>query len=283
MDNNTIQYKQELRQRLLSDVAYLCTRDDLTWVSPIVKFLLIIREYGLKAVFFGGTLRSLIMNRILNKRGIGRPRDIDIVVSDINIGELRKVFRAFIIKETRFGGLHLQNEFWQYDIWPLNSTWSFINSNIHNPSFYDLPKTTFLNIESIAVDVWSKPGLARTIYENELFYDSIINRKIEINNIDNPYPSLCVIRSLVMIKKTGFSIGNRLKDYLIEYGSIMSDTDIINTQMKHYGSLNINVEDFKRYIKSITRHRNTNSTISLKESLCNKCDMRANNNVYVQR
>ncbi len=74
---------------------------------------------------------------------MGRPRDIDIVVSGANIDNLRDTFRPFIMRETRFGGLQLARQNWQFDLWPLEKTWAFTQDHCNDQDFEALPFTTF--------------------------------------------------------------------------------------------------------------------------------------------
>ncbi len=72
-----------LKSMLLRDVAALCQYE------PIAQVLHDIRKANIRGVFFGGTLRSLMLAR-LQQQKLGRPRDIDIVVIDTELDELRK-------------------------------------------------------------------------------------------------------------------------------------------------------------------------------------------------
>src|SRR4051812_48642791 len=61
-----------------------------------------------------------------------------------------------------------------------------------------LPETTFFNLEAIAVDVWPQIGKARSIYSgDDQFFEGIITRTLELNRPENPFPGLCIVRSLV--------------------------------------------------------------------------------------
>jgi hypothetical protein len=78
MDNEKI--KQALKRKLLSEVAWLYEHDRRRWKAPIVQTVRELQETGVAAVFFGGTLRSLLLSRLLRRKP-GRPRDIDIVIT----------------------------------------------------------------------------------------------------------------------------------------------------------------------------------------------------------
>lgn len=100
--DNTLAIRR-LKAALLRDISYLCRRADVKWSEPILHTLRDIRDLQAHAVFFGGTLRSLLLSRLYRGR-LGRPRDIDIVVAGAGIDELRAKFRQVTKRETRFGG-----------------------------------------------------------------------------------------------------------------------------------------------------------------------------------
>src|SRR5690242_17768693 len=84
-----------------------------------------VRRNNWRAVFFGGTLRSLLISRLTRHRD-GRPRDLDIVIQGPPLDILRKLFESCIARETRFGGLQLRRGGWLFDVWPLDRTWALV-------------------------------------------------------------------------------------------------------------------------------------------------------------
>lgn len=226
-----------LRKLLVKDVEYLCRRHNCGWMAPIAQTLEDIRRAHMQAVLFGGTLRSLLLSRLLHRR-LGRPRDLDIVVTGTDLDGLRCRFRSLIARETRFGGLQLRRDNWQFDVWPLDRTWALSRDGVETPRFADLPSTTFLNLEAVAVDVWPGPGQRRIVYSgDDQFFEGIITQTLELNREENPYPTLCVVRSLLMARSTGFSIGPRLAGYLVLHGADVSDDELVETQRRHYGRI----------------------------------------------
>src|SRR6185312_1377695 len=114
-----------------------------------------------------------------------------------------------------------------------------------------LPYTTFFNLEAIAVDVWSWPGVARNIYSgDDQFFRGLIDRVIEINRIENPYPELCVVRAVALAGNLRWKIGPRLLRYLVEVGSDMGVKDFEKIQEKHYGAVQWSGSVFMRAIES---------------------------------
>ncbi len=145
-----------LKAILREEVDLFCRRHDAPWkaVSEITDT---IRSNQWRAVLFGGTLRSLLISRLVHQRE-GRPRDVDIVIQGPPLEILRQLFEKRIARETRFGGLQLRSAEWLFDVWPLERTWAIMEDKVGVPSFSYLPRTTFLNVEAVAVDLWPARG-----------------------------------------------------------------------------------------------------------------------------
>lgn len=257
----------ELKASLRNDVAYLCHRVDRRWAEPIARTFRDLRESKAHAVFFGGTLRSLLLARMSPRRmtRLGRPRDIDIVVDGIDLEDLRIRFASMVSRETRFGGLQLKRLNMQFDVWPLNRTWSFVHDKTPTPTFSDLPYTTFFNVEAIAVDVWAEPGSTRSIYSgNDQFFEGMLTRTIEINREDNPFPVLSVARSLIMASSLDFAIGPNLARYLATHGPAISISEFENIQQKHYGRLRMAPDSMCELIDEIRRQVDRGDVVPFK-------------------
>jgi len=256
-----------LRKSLLQDVAYLSERSGIQWNRAIVETVRELRHAALPAVYFGGTLRSLLLNRIRGRKGLGRPRDLDIVVADASIQRLKQRLGHRVVRETRFGGIKVERESWQFDLWPLEATWAFKKDQNLFSTFSALPYTTFFNLEAVAVDVWARPGSQRNIYEGDgRFFEGLLTKTIELNDEHNPFPALCVVRSLVMAKTTGFAIGPRLVSYLFTHSIRISDCELETAQRHHYGKQRLSTKDMRRllvFIKESVRRDGTPSRLEL--------------------
>ena len=229
------QVKKQLKAILRHEVALLCRQDDRFWKEPIIETIRELRAAKLRAVFFGGVLRSLLISRLHHHKP-GRPRDIDIVVQGQSLDSLREHFAGFISRETRFGGLQLRRSQWQFDVWPLERTWAFISDELNAPTFSNLPRTTFFNLESIAAEIWPQPGQPRMIYSgDDQFFDGIMNEVLELNREENPYPGLGVVRALVLAARLDFRLGPRLAKYVAQNGTRMTVDDLEEIQRDHYG------------------------------------------------
>jgi hypothetical protein len=142
---------------------------------------------------------------------------------------------------------------WQFDVWPLHHTWAFLEDSTQEAHFSALPSTTFFNLEAVAVDVWVRPGHSRTIYSgNDQFFEGVISQTIEINRQENPFPSLCVVRALVMASSTRFAIGPRLAHYLAVNSPALSDAELEETQLKHYGRIRCDVGVMRKWLERVS-------------------------------
>lgn len=252
-----------LKDQLCRDVGALYHRADREWSRPIVETLHQLQETNTRAVIFGGTLRSLLLSRLRNGR-FGRPRDVDIVVSGVSIEHLREQFRDCVRRETRFGGLQLERTAWQFDVWPLERTWALRNGEEGEADFSMLPYTTFFNLEAVAVDVWTPPGKPRAVYSgDDQFFQGLLDEILEINQEENPFPALCVVRSLVFASMTGFAIGPRLAEYLIRHAHI-SDEELLAVQQKHYGRMRLERDLIRRRLDSVASHVAANPGLPLR-------------------
>jgi len=253
-----------LKIMLRQDIAYLCSRSDRLWNEPIVRTLRDLKDDSFSAVFFGGTLRSLLFSRLL-KGTLGRPRDLDIVVSAVTLETLRERFRDIVIRETRFGGLQLLRSKWQFDIWPLNSTWAFVKDHYLHPSFDALPSTTFFNLEAIAVEVWPASGTSRITYSGDnQFFDGVLSRTLEINRSENPFPTLCIVRALVLASAFDLNIGPRLVSYLAEHSAKTTNVELDQVQLKHYGVIRHRHFIMRSWLNHIVRHFGEHGPVQLR-------------------
>src|SRR5271157_1476053 len=161
-----------------------------SWKRPLREVIGRIEKERWRAVIFGGVVRDLAVFGPAE-----RPRDVDIVLAGASADEIERVFEAWVVRRTRFGGVRLLVEKWMFDIWDVSSTWGIHQLGL-DPSFGELPKTTFLNVEAVAAEISSNPGFERRIYSGA-FFKALEERTVNINFEDNPFPALCVVRSLI--------------------------------------------------------------------------------------
>ena len=161
-------------------------------------------------------------------------------------------FESHVVRRTRFGGLHLKRCQWEFDVWPVHETYAFRTGGHSSPSFEALPRTTFLNLEAIAVDVWAPAGKARKLYAaDDAFFVGMLRQEIEINSVENPFPELCVIRSLVLAASLCWRLGPKLSSYVARVGPQLRDDQVVAIQIKHYGRIVLSVGSYRRALVAI--------------------------------
>ncbi len=178
---------------------------------------------------FGGCLRDLAL---AGPQAL--PRDLDLVVENASNEELATLLAPSMVRRTRFGGLHLDCAGWTVDVWALSSTWAFAHGVIAPAVIQKLPLTTFLDVEAAALEMRFAEAAPGALFESG-FFAALKLRQAEINLIYNPYPQLCVVRSLVLLNQLAFTAGPKLRAYLVEHGAALSDHDWLSTQTAHYG------------------------------------------------
>lgn len=177
---------------------------------------------------FGGLLRDLA-----TRAGRISPRDVDVVISGADLDALAATFGRAVRRRTRFGGLVLVVEGWRVDVWDLHDTWAFRTNVVREPSFENLPRTTFLDVEAIAVEYRAKPGKARRVFEHG-FFSALAKGQVEINLEANPFQELAVARALVTASAMGYSIGPSLRRFILAHTSTTRVEGLIEAQLDHY-------------------------------------------------
>jgi hypothetical protein len=198
-----------------------------------------LRARGWSAVFFGGLLRDLAA---FGSSAV--PRDIDIVVAGATNDEIFAVFEKFVVRKTRFGGMVIDLGPLEADIWSLSSTWAFQTGEFGNASFSSLPNSTFLNVEAVAIDALRQQG-ARCVFESG-FFDALAKQEVEINFEPNPFPALCVVRSVVTLQSLRFSAGPRLIQYILNWRRRLGIPALLDAQLSHYGRIVVKAKELDR-------------------------------------
>jgi hypothetical protein len=211
-------------------------------------------KHGWHLLLFGGTLRDLCVT------WSAAPRDLDFVVPGASVEELRAAFANHIERQTRFGGLRLRIGALPVDIWPLEKTWAFAQALVPGRDPEDLTRTTFLSVEAIVVEVQTRPGRPRQFYSGG-FFESFASSVLEINLRENPYPALCVVRTLRTARKLGFSIGPQLATYLVDYCARLPMEKLEEAQLSHYGRVCFSRDTIWTDIKAIKQQKAEGRTI----------------------
>jgi hypothetical protein len=135
-----------------------------------------------------------------------------------------------------------------FDLWRLEDTWAIKKDKLA-PTISNFLKTPFLNIDSIAVVVTDPQGAAE-IHENG-FYQAVTTRTLEINNERNPFPAVCVVRSLILAAKLDFWIGPRLATFIQKLTRSVSISELLQAQVSHYGQMHFSEENINDWLTSL--------------------------------
>ena len=208
------------------------------------------RERRWSIFAFGGVPRGLVEH---GARYI--PRDLDLVFDDESFEEFSREFSQQITRRTRFGGLHLSLSGLDVDAWPLSATWAFREKLVTRISFERLPETTFLNLDGIVIQFATSQGRARAVYASGL--EKVRkSRALDIELLPNPYPALCVIRSIRLADARLLPLAPRLAHYCLQELSTRKLSEFVEIQTSHYNSLFYSENALRRIRLELERHFN---------------------------
>ncbi|TGE37194.1 hypothetical protein E4K67_15075 [Desulfosporosinus fructosivorans] len=189
------------------------------------KAIFRLREEG-DLLLFGGAVREFF-----NSDFEVIPRDFDIVVNSTN-KDFERFFRGIPYKKNRFDGYKLNVDGLIFDIWGLSSTWAFKEKKVSDVRKENLPKTVFLNYDSVVYNL-------RT---GDLYDEGYINAKkdkiLDIVLEENPFPELNILRSFVFNKRDQMSYSDCLISYISDWCRKNNGHEVellLNAQSKHYG------------------------------------------------
>jgi hypothetical protein len=227
------------------------------WKRNLREIVEAIREREWEAVVFGGVLRDLALYGPAE-----RPRDVDLVVNCSHT-DLAAWLSALPSQRTRYGGFRVRVHKWNFDIWTLRETWAFTATDMA-PTFENLPKTTFFNIEGIAAQLNTTPRHKRVLYSFG-FAEAISSKLLDINFEPNPFPQLCIIRGLWTATRHDLLLSPRLAHYIATRADRHEIAEIMNVQSRHYGVVRLRTNDVERWLDHIDQSlgRNPNQAVRL--------------------
>ena len=219
------------------------------WCSPCYEALQKVREFDCNAFLCGGAVRDILLS---NKHNHIIPRDLDIVLGYAEPKMVADSFTDYTRRWNCYGGVSIQIKDWCIDLWQLSETWAFKKKYVEVKGFADFPKTTFLDIDAIVVQLFKRKRQKREIYSKG-FFEAILKKTIEINLEDNPNPAMCVVRSLRIATKFKFAIGPNLAKYIVHYAHQIGLEKLVDLYRTRYGTLCLSIDDFYCYIKEIKK------------------------------
>ncbi len=110
------------------------------------------------------------------------------------------------------------------------------------------------SLEAVTVDVWPHEGRRRALFSgNDQFFEGSLNKAIELNGEDSPFPELTVVRGVTLASDFGFDIGPRLATYIGDIGASMDEGAIEGVQTSHYGHARMDSHVLQDLITMIVR------------------------------
>jgi|CZKH01.1.fsa_nt_gi hypothetical protein len=243
---HSIDYERRLRRQLRT---FLAGRGPH---RAVVSTLYDWKRKDWRPFLFGGLLRDIL---ILGRRH--GPRDVDVVIENGSSEELAEALHPYIKRRNRFGGFQLELSKWHFDVWPLHKTWAFVQNKGLIASPQNLPKTTFLNVEAIAVSL-GENGEVGDIFEAG-FFDAVRTKILDINLEDNPYPALAAVRALATAEKLRYSLSPRLGHYILDTEKDLGSEALVNAQDSHYGYVRFRRLTIQKLVRHVRRELSRSS------------------------
>jgi hypothetical protein len=209
----------------------------------VIGILRALKDAGFSAFLFGGVLRQLMVGPRATP-----PRDVDVVVDCARTEEIYPLFSTYPTRVNRFGGLSILTRI-PLDIWAIPDTWAFVQ-NLWKAKPENLPYTTFLNVEAIVASIDSTGRHGRKIYSSG-FFEGLESQTLQLNSPHNPYPALCVVRTIIMAQRLNFWVGASLAEYMVRVIRHLSAEDLEQAQRSHYGSLFLSAREVQAVVASV--------------------------------
>ncbi|WP_394186820.1 hypothetical protein [Metabacillus halosaccharovorans] len=198
-------------------------------------------------LFFGGSIRDICM--FPDKPPL--PRDFDIAIKFKDRNRFELITRKYNNRRNRFGGFKFSIGNMEFDVWELESTWAFNNTNLQ-ASEENLAKSVYLNIDGIVYN-FNKSK----IYD-ELFRTSIKACKLDVNLEENPQVELNLLRALVFKdkykEKYKLNFSSNLKSIFKKHlanESVELVDNLYNLQCAHYSKDYLSKEKIKYELQHI--------------------------------
>lgn len=235
---------------------------------PVYGALRTIHQCGVSTFLCGGAVRDILLH---GHKSV--PRDLDIILAYPSENKVESLLKTYKSRRTKFGGISLKVLDWNLDIWPLMETWAFKEQLVRGICFANFPKTTFLNIDAIVIELFTKRGRTRKIYSKG-FFKAILNKTLDINFEENPYPAVCIVKSLASALRLRFRLSRRLAEYVVKHSERIDAEELADIYRKRYQSSMLSAEKFNFYVHTIKKELRVGNDgpigLSLQNDKCEK-------------
>jgi hypothetical protein len=219
------------------------------------------------AYLFGGAVRDIFL-----KGNNAKPNDFDIVFSESGIDKFLDNFRKHKVVKNNFGGYKVLYQGVTLDVWEIESTWAFKNNKVPYTNVSSILDTTFLNIESVLLELNPKSGKKRKVYYRDFFH-SIETEELDINLPDNPFLDLSYSRIIHFSIMNKFSISPDLIQWMKYHKESVSINSVIKKYEAKYGLIGWEkkkISDFFYALNSEFNENSLNNFFLIKESAQHK-------------
>nr|WP_076983753.1 hypothetical protein [Bacillus velezensis] len=192
--------------------------------SETLEFVEKLAETG-ELLFFGGAVRDIYL------KNDQYPRDFDIAIKFNDKLKFHNFIKNYEYRMNRFGGYKFKISDVDFDIWDLNNTWAFKNTNL-TPSEENLARSVYLNIDGVVYNFNSNCLYA------DLLRESLMKSELDISLEENPHVELNLLRALVFKRKYNLNFSSKLRRVFKYYIESTKENNLVNhlleLQLSHY-------------------------------------------------
>ncbi|MGY4399293.1 hypothetical protein [Bradyrhizobium sp. USDA 3315] len=168
-------------------------------------------DRGLQFCVFGGWLRDTIGDLRSSIAG-GPPRDIDLVVRGIEVGDLLDMLPSDV-RPTMFGGVQSGAGASAFDIWPVHET--FLIQHLHlEPSFENLLRSTDFTIN--AGLFFPSRGASPSRFMDGGMLEALRTRTLDFNYSSLPFPVMQCARLAAYAGKLSLHLSPAVRTFMQE-------------------------------------------------------------------
>ncbi|MDW0114319.1 hypothetical protein QT711_14065 [Sporosarcina saromensis] len=227
-------YEKNIKDQLI----YLLGKD-----SHTLSFIEELANVG-DLLFFGGSIRDIC----LFPDNPPLPRDFDIAIKFKDKSEFEVIINKYNNKRNRFGGYKFNVANIEFDVWDLENTWAFKNTNLQ-ASEENLARSVYLNIDGIVYN------FNKSKVYDELFRTSITSCELDVILEANPQVELNLLRALVFKDKYKedykLDFSSKLKNIFKKHFDDELVNDLYELQCIHYKKDYLSKEKIKYDLQHI--------------------------------
>lgn len=244
MDDSKIEFDKKLRDKFREYLKNLQRTKNKRVLYELFEGL---KKLDLEIYLFGGFAKDIYV-----KGYKAVPRDIDLVIVESNLDPILSLFKNYAIRESRFGGYKVTYKGLNVDFWSIEKTWAFEHKKVNLSNIHSLSQTTFLNIESLAIELFPKRRSRKIISEG--FTDALRENIIELNLEENPFPELNIARSLYAAKKLDQSFGPKLLRFISTHLENCDVDEILSIYKRRYGLIEKEERFYKLFLNKLRKN-----------------------------